>query len=98
MSNGHPARAARRFANIRDIAGSKASTIGMTNCYFCEGDLPTGATICHHCGRPQPTLREVRRKWIGVAIVVISAIAIMLIWDRVVGFQIGSSGPQQSLP
>jgi len=59
----------------------------MTSCYLCERELPAGATVCHHCGRPQPTPGEVRRKWIGGAIVVISAIAIMLIWQRVVGFQ-----------
>jgi len=63
-----------------------AATTGMTSCYFCEGELPAGATVCHHCGRPQPTSQEARRKWIGIAIAVISSIAIMLIWQRVVGF------------
>ena len=60
----------------------------MATCYFCERELPTAASVCHHCGRPQPTTYELRRKWIGIVIVVISAIAIMLIWDRIVGFNV----------
>lgn len=58
----------------------------MRNCDFCEKGIPMGASVCHHCGRPQADAAETRRKWIGVAIAVVLMIAVMVIWQKLIGF------------